>query len=269
MTLRSAAARPPPAHARALPSPTPPPSTPLYGRRWICHSSSRMCTTYRRCPRGAPRQRNPPIRPAGRCGAGQALAGTLCKVPPPAGAPVCRRPVPPSPPSLSCPPASQALRSSRRCRPCCWRARSRAWAAAWGWRVRACSTCGRSRCTFWIRTPGRWVFVSEGRAGAGRTCKCTRQQPGGGWPKPGRPQARGTRRGAAAPPAVSDSRTRALPGPHTAPAGLPATIKQELLLIDRPFRCGGALCQPLEMSVSRGGQPLGSVVEDFDNYASM
>lgn len=42
----------------------------------------------------------------------------------------------------------------------------------------------------------------------------------------------------------------------------------ELFLADRPFRCGGALCQPLETHVSRGGQPLGSVLEDFEGWLS-
>ena len=40
------------------------------------------------------------------------------------------------------------------------------------------------------------------------------------------------------------------------------------MLLDRPFRCGGPLCQPLELAVSRGGQPLGSVVEDFADWLS-
>ena len=40
----------------------------------------------------------------------------------------------------------------------------------------------------------------------------------------------------------------------------------EPMTIDRPYKCGGCCCQPLEMTLLRGDRPLGKVVEDFQPY---
>lgn len=41
---------------------------------------------------------------------------------------------------------------------------------------------------------------------------------------------------------------------------------KEVLLIRKPFKCGGELCCPLEMTVEKSGNKIGMVKQDFDNY---